>query len=92
LKPPEQQKDPLKDHTFVITESNGEHFKKSIGKIPEPGRLGLYKINFSLPNESALAPRISADGRAAASDTQGTNQPFLNLSRLSGKQDSKYGK
>jgi hypothetical protein len=35
----EQQKDPFKHHTFAITESNGERFKKSIGKVAEAERL-----------------------------------------------------
>jgi len=74
VEPPEQQKDSLKDHTFAIAESDGERFKKSIGKIPEPGRLRSNQIKFSLPNESALAPRISADGGKRHSLP---NQPFL---------------
>src|SRR6266481_1246366 len=36
VEPTEQQKDTFKYHTFAITESNGERFKKSIGKLPEP--------------------------------------------------------
>jgi hypothetical protein len=43
VEPPEQQKDPLKNHTFAITESNGEPYKKSTGKLPEPGRLGSIR-------------------------------------------------
>jgi hypothetical protein len=37
------QKDPFMGHTFAITESNGERFKKSIGKVAQPGLLGSIK-------------------------------------------------
>jgi hypothetical protein len=54
------------------------------------GATWLYQINFSLPNESALAPRISADAGQQA--TLMAKSTVSDLSKRCGKQDSKYGK
>jgi hypothetical protein len=55
LNHPSNRKILLRTVRFAITESNGERFKKSIGKLPEPGRL-------SSTRQSPLVPRIRVDG------------------------------
>src|ERR1700733_11776727 len=56
---PARQKDPLEEHTFFITENNGERFEKSIGKLPRVGtnlvlgsKLSLYPISQQSRQES----------------------------------------
>jgi hypothetical protein len=77
------QKDPFKDHTFAITESNGEPFKKSIGKVPEPGRLASIRQTSLCQMSQALFQEIGDDGWWQAPFMAESN--VSDLSRLRGK-------